>query len=62
MYLTLTAEEAAAWKSGELVNDRDRDGIPMRRITASTALATGRRTDARTVVIRTPKLYRDMYM
>ena len=27
-YLTLTAEEAGAWKSGEIVNDRDGDGIP----------------------------------
>jgi len=26
-YLTLTAEEAGAWKSGELVNDRDGDDI-----------------------------------
>jgi hypothetical protein len=61
-YLTLTAEEAGAWKSGELVNDRDGDGTPMRRITSPTTLATGRRTGARTVVILTPKLYRDMYI
>jgi len=27
-YLTLTAEEAATWKTGESVNDRDGDGIP----------------------------------